>query len=147
MLWAVLARPSKGKKSRAAQLGSIIFTSIFAFISGILGVVSLYKEYQSKGLFHTYQAWIVFNLIILIPVRYFSFLNPTVSRNQKIHQVGVMRHNICTLVMRIWLNHERFSYQSAWLNQALKNELIQIPAWSNYPGDSSGCGTPLFFQS
>ena len=70
-LWAALARPSKGRKSRAVQLGSSISTSILAFISGILGVVSLYKEDQSKGLFHTYQAWIVFNLIIIIPVRYF----------------------------------------------------------------------------
>ena len=38
-------------------------------ITGILGLVSLYVENQSKNLFHVYQSWIAFCIIGLIAVR------------------------------------------------------------------------------
>lgn len=38
-------------------------------ITGILGLVSLYVEKQSKNLFHVYQSWIAFCIIGLFAVR------------------------------------------------------------------------------
>ena len=38
-------------------------------ITGILGLVSLYVDNQSKNLFHVYQSWIAFCIIGLIAVR------------------------------------------------------------------------------
>jgi len=44
------------------------FSFVIGLTTGILGIVSLYVEDQSKGLFHAYQAWIAFCIIGLIPV-------------------------------------------------------------------------------
>ena len=60
----------KGAKAQAAQQSSNSSSFVIGLTTGILGVVSLYVEDQSKGLFHAYQAWIAFCIIGLIPVRY-----------------------------------------------------------------------------
>ena len=59
----------KGAKAQAAQQSSNSSSFLIGLTTGILGVVSLYVEDQSKGLFHAYQAWIAFCIIGLIPVR------------------------------------------------------------------------------
>ena len=58
----------QSSKSSYFVIGGIISST------GILGVVSLYLEDQSKGLFHVYQAWIAFCLIGIIPVRYTNII-------------------------------------------------------------------------
>ena len=63
------------KIKEAAQKSSIIFSFVIGLTTGILGIVSLYVEDQSKGLFHAYQAWIAFCIIGLIPVRYQTLWN------------------------------------------------------------------------
>ena len=61
----------KGAKAQAAQQSSNSSSFVIGLTTGILGVVSLYVEDQSKGLFHAYQAWIVLGIVPgLIPVRY-----------------------------------------------------------------------------
>ena len=49
---------------------AVYTTGGLGLVVGILGVVSLYVENQSKGLFHAYQAWIAFCIFGIIPVRY-----------------------------------------------------------------------------
>jgi len=58
----------QGAKAQAAQQSSNSSSFVIGLTTGILGVVSLYVEEQSKGLFHAYQAWIAFCIIGLIPV-------------------------------------------------------------------------------
>jgi len=58
----------QGAKAQAAQQSSNSSSFVIGLTTGILGVVSLYVEDQSKGLFHAYQAWIAFCIIGLIPV-------------------------------------------------------------------------------
>ena len=61
----------KREQGRAAEKSSKISGFVIGLTAGILGIVSLYVEDQSKGLFHAYQAWIVFGIVPgLIPVRY-----------------------------------------------------------------------------
>ena len=61
---------AKSNEENTAQQISKSSSFVIGFTTGILGVVSLYGENQSKGLFHAYQAWIAFCIIGLIPVRY-----------------------------------------------------------------------------
>ena len=56
-------------EENTAQQSSNSSSFVIGLTTGILGVVSLYVENQSKGLFHAYQAWIAFCIIGLIPVR------------------------------------------------------------------------------
>ena len=60
------------KKIKRKAVKSLTSSSfVIGLTTGILGIVSLYVEDQSKGLFHAYQAWIIFGIVPgLIPVRY-----------------------------------------------------------------------------
>ena len=60
----------KEKRKRKAVKSLTSSSFVIGLTTGILGIVSLYVEDQSKGLFHAYQAWIAFCIIGLIPVRY-----------------------------------------------------------------------------
>merc|ERR1712003_86825 len=53
---------------KTAPRSSNKLSFVIGLTTGILGVVSLYVENQSKGLSHAYQAWIAFCIIGLIPV-------------------------------------------------------------------------------
>ena len=69
--------PSEMHEENTAQQCSNSSSIVIGLATGILGVVSLYVENQSKGLFHAYQACIafciidalLFCIIVLIPVR------------------------------------------------------------------------------
>ena len=68
--YQVVFEKRRAKAKKSAQKISTISSFVIGLTTGILGVVSLYVGDQSKGLFHTYQAWIAFCLIGFIPVRY-----------------------------------------------------------------------------
>ena len=58
-----------GGKRQGKSVGRIVGNAICCLGPGILGLVSLYTENQSKRRFHTYQSWISICLLLLILVR------------------------------------------------------------------------------